>query len=224
MQIGDQLRETHVLAKLGEWRSAEISWVTIQENLKSEFNLEASVPVIQNAYSTYSARSAEIIAGDEMLKGTLKRAVVKAADTLSMIHARVTDILIRSEDENNVLGAADRLMKFLELQKKLLEHMREGFDLDKVNSIEYVKVSRDNLSELAKAGYIKILRRPGEPFDKNAKETVKITQQHIKELNQFGEAHTEIYRLLLADKDIKEAEIVSEEKTGGEIKDEEKEN
>ena len=211
MQIGDRLREPQVLSKLGEWRSADLSWVAIQEKLNTEFNLEASVDAIQNAYSTYAARSAEIIAGDEMLKGTLKRAVVKAADTLAMVHSRITEILLRSEDEANVLGAADRLMKFLELQKKLLDHMKEGFDLDKVNAIEYVKISRDNLGELAKAGYIKILRRPGEPFDANAKETVEITKQHIKELNLHGESHTDIYKIILTDKDVQDAEIVSEE-------------
>jgi len=211
----DELRNPQVMAKIGELRSAEMTWGGIKDAILAEFNIDVNTEALKGAYDIFAARTAEIIAGDEELKGVLKKSVVKASDTLGMIHNRVSDMLLRSEHEENVLGAARELMRLIELQYKLLNNFKEGFSIDKINRIEYIKVSRDNLDELAKAGYIKILRRPGQPYDPNLKEVIELRHSHMSELKRLGEAHTDCYKLVLKDKDIKDAEVVSETIKGG---------
>jgi hypothetical protein len=178
----DALREPEVLKKLGEWHAQELSNEGMIRNLRTQFQIEATAAQIKSAYEVYAVRSAEIIAGDAELKGALKETVVRAADTINMINERVSGILLRSPDEANILGAAGQLMKLLELQYKLLNHFKEGFNIDKVNRIEYTKVSINNLDELSKAGYIKILRRPGQVFDPTTNEVIELTEA---EMNKF---------------------------------------
>jgi hypothetical protein len=159
----DSLRNPKALRKIGEMRGAEASWTHIQKTLEKDLGIKASLPTIQNAYNIYAARSSEIIAGDEQLKGALKQAVFDTAERLKKIGKIMDDILDAARTSPDTkISAAKEVLNQLYFQEKLLNRIEQGFDWGKISKIEYTKISINNLEELEKAGYIKILRRPGQ--------------------------------------------------------------
>jgi len=99
------------LKKLGEWKSSGLSWSGIQKKLVSEEDIDASVSAIQNAYSVFSTRSAEIIAGDEGLKKELKVTIFDTADQLKRINSLVWSML--QEEEGKPINNKDKSIKIM---------------------------------------------------------------------------------------------------------------
>ena len=206
--IRDDLREPDKLKKIAELVSAGMSWEGIRKKFITEYGIEANVITFKNAYSTYSARAAEIIAGDDELKGNLRSAVINTSDVLVEVNTRIMNILRKNNDEL-AISAAREITRQLELQQKLLNHISEGFSIDKVNKIEYTKISINNLSELEKAGYIRVIRKPGEPYDPQVKEVVELDQEQLKDLISKGSVLTKMYNVVNKDfEEKKEGELV----------------
>jgi len=162
----NELRNPEILRKLGEWKGAGQTWKTIKVTLERDCGIKASLPAIQNAYDVYSARSSEIIAGDENLKATLKEAVLDTANQLKEINNIMREIIADAKGKpESKIAAAREVLNQLYFQEKLLNRMMTGFNMQSISKIEYTKVSVNNLEELEKAGYIKVIKRPGEFID-----------------------------------------------------------
>jgi hypothetical protein len=149
----DELRSPKALRKLGELRSAGMSWTAIQGTLERELEIKASLPTIQNAYNVYVARSSEIIAGDNALKGALKDAVFDTAERLKKIGKVMDDLLDSARTSaGDKIAATKEILNQLYFQEKLLNRIQQGFDFSKVSKVEYTKISVKNIVELEKAG------------------------------------------------------------------------
>jgi len=160
--MNDNLRSPIALKKLGELRGTGMSWTAIQQTIERELEIKASLPTIQNAYKVYCARSSEIVAGDDELKNTLKEAVLNTADQLKEINNIMMGILKEARTASgDKIAASKEILNQLYFQEKLLNRISQGFDWGKISRVEYTKISINNLEELEKAGYIKILKKPG---------------------------------------------------------------
>lgn len=158
------------MKKLGEWKSSGLSWTGIQKKLQVDHNIQASNTAIQNAYSTYATRSAEIIAGDDSLKNNLKVTILNTTDQLQRINDLVWSML--QEEQKKTISNKDKLAAIREIreqltfQESILNRLSNAINPQQINLIEYNKFSTNNLEELEKLGYIKILKRPGQTFKK----------------------------------------------------------
>lgn len=149
----DELRSPKALKKMGELRSAGMSWTGIQAALEKDMDIKASLPTIQNAYNIYVARSSEIIAGDEALKGALQEAVFDTAERLKKIGRVMDDIIDQARTTTtDKIAASKEILNQLYFQEKLLNRIQQGFDWGKVSKVEYTKISVKNIVELEKAG------------------------------------------------------------------------
>lgn len=161
--VKDELRSPETLKRIGELKSTDNSWLAIQRKLESELGIKAGVPAIKNAYNIYSARSSEIIAGDESIKGALKEAVLDTSEQLKEINEEMRNLVKKAKTgASDKISASKEILNQLYFQEKLLNRIQQGFDWGKINKIEYTKISANNLEELEKSGYIKILKKPGE--------------------------------------------------------------
>lgn len=188
----DELVHPEMLKKLGKWRACERPWVAIQKDIEKQLKKKVSVPAIKKAYEVYSRRSAEIISGDENLKGMLRDTVIDQTEQLKEINDFVRQLMkdmmkesVRDTKAGQImLNAAREIREQISLQAKLLNNMQEGFNFKQINQIEYTQIATNNLKELEKEGYIKILRRPGEVYDLEAKEVVSLNKEELDQLNQ----------------------------------------
>lgn len=192
--MDDELVHPEMLKKLGKWRSCERPWVAIQKDIENELKRKITIPSIQKAYEVYSRRSAEIISGDEDLKGMLRDTVIDQTEQLKEINDFVRQLMREMLAESSrdtkagqvMLNAAREIREQISLQAKLLNNMQEGFNFKQINQVEYTQISTNNLKELEKEGYIRILRRPGEVYDVEAKEVVSINKEEMNQLNHEG--------------------------------------
>ena len=172
-----ELRNPQALKRIGEMRGAGATWGMIAHTLEKEMDIKTTLPTIQNAYNIYSARAAEIIAGDDQLKGALKSAVFDTAERLRKVGKIMDEMLDQARiSPGDKIAASKEILNQLYFQEKLLNRIQQGFDWGKISKIEYTKISINNLEELEKAGYIKILKKPGEVIDipkREKKEEVK---------------------------------------------------
>jgi len=160
----DSLRNPQALRKIGEMRGAEASWTHIQQTLEKDLGIKASLPTIQNAYNIYSARSSEIIAGDDQLKGALKQSVFDTAERLKKIGRVMDEMLDQARTTpGDKIAASKEILNQLYFQEKLLNRIEQGFDWGKISKIEYTKISVNNLEELDKLDNLILLKRPGAP-------------------------------------------------------------
>ena len=187
----DELRNPKVLKKLGELKSAGMSWVAIKQTLERELGIKANISTIQGVYKIYASRSSEIIAGDDELKGALKQAVFDTAERLKKIGRIMDELLDQARTSaGDKISASKEILNQLYFQEKLLNNIQQGFDWGKINKIEYTKISVNNLEELEKAGYIKILKRPGEVIDvENIKEAE--FEEEEKDVQEGNEEHND---------------------------------
>lgn len=159
----EDLRDPKTLAKIGKWRNKGKTWNTVEKKVKEDLGIDACLSTIKKVYDEYSARSAEVVAGDKELKNTLKQAVLDTANQLEEINNVMKEILAQNRNKpEQKIAAAKEILSQLRFQEKVLDRLTRGFDMDKINKIEYTKISVNNLKELEKAGYIKIIKDPSE--------------------------------------------------------------
>ena len=187
----DDVRTPNVLRQIATLRSSDISWGGVAKKVSEMLNREVSAVVVKNAYDTFAARSTDIIAGDEELKGLLKSTVLNQADQLKEINAHVMNLMqtlakktknATAKEMQVLISAAREIREQIQLQANLLNKMDEGWNTNKINHVEYTKISINNLSELEKGGYIKILKRPGSKDEVNFREEISLTEEQLKEL------------------------------------------
>ena|GEM_PF-3828633 len=210
----DELRTPEMLQKLGEWRSSGWSWTKMASAASADTGKKIDVPTVKRAYDIAALRTTEIIAGDEELKGKLVSVVFDQAERLKKITKVCDDLLDElmesKKDPHAILGAMREVRDQIRLQKELLDRMNEGFDVKHINRLEYTNISINNLNELEKSGYIKILRKPGQPYDPEAKEVVMLTAEQLKELNKKGILMLGNFCIQITDEDEEEEEIEAE--------------
>ncbi len=206
----DEIRNPKVLRKINDLKSSGSSWSAIKEKLKSDMDIEASIPTIRKAYDTYSARSAETIANDGELQQSIREAVLNTSQQLQNINdfankiikyaSNQMDNLQSDKDISNVMQAgtqaAKQILNQIQFQERLVRQLSEGFDSKEVSKIEYNKIFTNNLQELEKSGYIKILRNPDEPADAEQEirfEQLDLTDEEAKKLFVTGRTRHENY-------------------------------
>ena len=162
----NDLRSPEVLTEIGKLRSSGMSFNGIAKEISRTFNLkEPTVLAVQKAYNIYSSRSSEVIAGDDELKKGIKEAVLDTKDQLVKINSIVWEIIQSAETPKDKLGAAKEILNHLRFQQQLITKITEGFDFKNMNRIEVTKIVVNNLEQLEKDGFIKILNKPGQIID-----------------------------------------------------------
>lgn len=195
----DELRTPDMLKKLGEWRSGGLSWRKIRELVKEEIGKDVTEATLKKTFQLVESKTSEIIAGDEELKGKLSNVVFNQASRLKhisdMCDKLLNELMDSREDPTAAIAAMREVREQIKLQKELLDRMTEGFDQNKINRIQYTNISVNNLNELEKSGYIKILRKPGETYDPEKKdlELIKIDKEELNKLESEGMLKKEGY-------------------------------
>lgn len=185
----DEIRTSDMLQKLGEWRSSGWSWTKMAEEASKAIGKSVDIQTVKKAYEIAAVRTSEIIAGDEELKGKLSKVVFNQKEQLEKINKVCIDLLdqLSAEGTNTTLeqlAIMREIREQIKLQKDLLDKLTEGFDMKHINKIEYTNVSIGNLTELERLGYIKVIRKPGKPYDPEAKEIVQISTNDLNKLNE----------------------------------------
>lgn len=187
--MNDDIKTPEVLRNIAALRATDTSWIGIADKISKMVNREVSPANVRSAYEIFASRSADIIAGDEELKGLLKTTVIDQADQLKQINGYVMNLMKKLANKTDVkemqamINAAREIREQIQLQANLLNKMGEGWDTNRINRIEYTKISVNNLTELEKSGYIKILRRPGSKDKINFREEeISITEKQLQEL------------------------------------------
>jgi len=196
MTFIEELRDPKAKARIAELRAQGKSWNTIRETCNRELGLKASTTAYMNTYDDVAVQTAEVIAADDAVKATLKKAVLKTAEQLEEINDVMRQILKDNmEDPQHRISASREILNHLYFQEKLLNRINDSFNIGKVSKIEYNKISINNLDELAKRGYIKILRRPGEPFDPDTKEIIPLNAVQLSQLNAHRVVDVGAYKI-----------------------------
>ena len=171
----DMMAEPKTLQKIGKLRSGGMSFQGIANRLIQEDGIKTGYMAVKRAYEIYSTKSKDIVAGDNQLKTELQEVVLDTKNQLKLINESVWEVLRNSGKDGITLQATREILKQLEFQEKMLNRMEEGFDFRKANKIEITQIVVNSLESLEKAGYIKILNKPGETInlEKMKKEKIK---------------------------------------------------
>jgi len=163
----DDLRKPEILKEIGKLRSAGMGFKGIAEHLATKFNLdpEPSKTTVRSAYKVYSTRRTEIIAGDEELKGEIRESILNTKNQLTKLNDIVWDIIDTTEKSENKLAAAKEILNHLRFQEQILNKLTQSFDTQTLNKIEVTKIVVNNLEQLERDGFIKVLNRPGKVID-----------------------------------------------------------
>lgn len=183
----DKLRDTKNLARLGELVYSNYSWKYIAKTLSDELKVRITDTVAKKIYEEYKAKRTEILTEDEELKNSVMNTIIDVDDQLKRINNITNEMLDRLieegyEDKDMVLKVIREVRGQIDLQTSLVKKLTEGFDEHKISEQKYIRMSLDNLEQLEKNNYIKILRRPGETFDPNTLEVVTISRKDLDEL------------------------------------------
>lgn len=184
----DEIRSPEMLKEIGLMKGSGKSWSAITKVIGEKIGKKITIPSVMRAHEIYASRSAEIISGDDELKGMLKTAVINQTEQLEEINNTVRGLMKKLVENNYqepqlIINAAKEIREQIGCQVKLLNNLQDGFDMTKINRLEYTKISVNNLDELERAGYIKILQKPGSLPDLNAKEVISMTSADFKELS-----------------------------------------
>lgn len=197
----DELREPEVLETLAKLKARGLSWKGITDKISDELGKEISVKAVRNAYDLVATKNAELMTEDEELKGKLTKIVFNQKDQIEKINktcnSLLDELMESKEDPMAAISAMKEIREQIKLQKELLERLTDGFDPNKINRIEYTNISVNNLNELEKQGYIKILRKPGQPYDPEYKDLVSISKEQLEELNKKGAVNLKDYCIQL---------------------------
>ena len=158
----NDIRKPEVLKEIGKLRSSGMSFQGIAKTLSGKYGLKKpNHASVQKAYEVYASRQGEVIAGDEELKQGIKEAVLDTKDQLVKLNEMVWDIIKDAETSKDKLNAAREILNQLRFQEQLINKLTEGFDFNNLNKLEVTKIVVNNLEQLEKDGYIKILTNPG---------------------------------------------------------------
>lgn len=206
----DELRSPEMLRNLGRWRGAGHSWNHIKTLVERELGQNVDVQTIRNAYQVYSTRSAEIIAGDNELKGMLRDVVFDQTEQMRQINQHVNDLMNQEvinhfEDPKLFLDILKEVRAQIQLQRDLLNTMSEGINVQQINILEYTQRSVSNLKQLEDQKYIKIICNPGQVW-KPYEIALDKKQQAI--FDKHGEVLVDVFRIKKVN--IIDAEVVED--------------
>ncbi len=162
------------LKRISYLKQAGNGWSEIAKIVSKEFELQVTPNTIKNIYQTYIVRRREILEGDQQLKGELKQAVLDWKDQLTRANSIIWEVInnLRAKKKNrDLLHALDRLHSQLYLQNKILTEMNKNVSVTQFNTIEITQTVMNNLKELEKGGFIKVLRLP--EYWKGQKEEIR---------------------------------------------------
>jgi len=185
----DRLRESNNLARLGELVYKNYSWKYIANKLSQELNIKVGEKAVKNIYDEYKAKRTEILTEDEELKQDVKNTIIDVDDQLKRIN-NITNNLLDNliddgyEDKDMVLKVVREVRGQIDLQTSLVKKLTEGFDEHKISEQKYIKMSLDNLEQLEKNNYIKILRKPGEKLDPETLQVINVSRDDLEKLNK----------------------------------------
>jgi len=180
----DKLRERENLIFLGELVYKSFSWPYITKKMCEKLELDITETQVKKIFEEYKAKRSELLTEDEELKQNIVNTIIDVDDQLTRIN-NVTNTLLDNliaegyEDKDMVLKTIREIRGQIDLQTNLVKKLTDGFDEHKINEQKYIKMSLDNLQELEKNHFIRILRKPGEIFDPNALETISITKKQL---------------------------------------------
>ena len=194
------LRVPKVIRKIGEYKSLGMGWTDMAEQLYKDYKIVTTHDRVRNVYLELINKNADIIVGDEKLKGLLKQTVIDQASQLSKINKitnRLLDDISEKDDPDvdSLVKITKEIRHQIVLQAKLLGSLKDGIDSKQINKVEYTKISVNNLGDLEKEGYIKILRKPGEPFNPNKNEVIKLEKNKIEDLLRDGVCYVDNYTI-----------------------------
>lgn len=185
----DRLRESNNLARLGELVYKNYSWKYIANKLSQELNIKVGEKTVKNIYDEYKAKRTEILTEDEELKQGVKNTIIDVDDQLKRIN-NITNNLLDNlidegyEDKDMVLKVVREVRGQIDLQTSLVKKLTEGFDEHKISEQKYIKMSLENLEQLEKNNYIKILRKPGEKLDPDTLQVINVSSNDLEKLNK----------------------------------------
>jgi len=192
----DELRSPEMLEKIGQLRSEGKSWTYIKSEIEKLINKKVDITSIQRAYKAMSVRSSEIIAKDEELKGRLTQIVFNQKEQLEKINSICNNLLDNLLEKGGstaaVLATMREIREQIKLQKELLDRMSEGFDPKNVSAVHYTNISVNNLKELEKSGFIRILKKPG-AITATDLDVINLSRDHIRTLLKSGQIRVKNY-------------------------------
>lgn len=182
----DEIRDPKILSKIADYRSLGSSWTFISKKIREEFNIEASDMALKRAYDSYISKATELVSQDDTLKYAIKGRILQVEDQLKKVNESMMSILSqRYVKDSDKVSAAREILRQLQFQEKLLERLKEGFDTKRISRIEYTKVSVNNLEELERLGYIKVLRKPETTEIKQVLEIEEVDKKEDEEDDEY---------------------------------------
>lgn len=170
MLVQDQLADPKILVKIGKLNSAGMSIQGITETLRKEDNINASFFSVKKALKIYSIRGTEIISGDELLKSEIKSIIDDRKSQLIAINNLTWELIKQAKEQGRLnlltaIPAIKELREQVKLADDLLKEMNEGIDYRKMGNVAITQIIIEQLPELERSGYIKIINPVGKTID-----------------------------------------------------------
>ena len=158
----NDLRKPEVLREIGKLRGSGMSFRGIAKSISGSYGVKLpTVLAVQKAYEVYTARQGDIIEGDKELQNEIKGALIDTKDQLIKLNELMWTVINDAETSKDKISAAKEVLNQMRFQETLITKVTDGFDFKKMNKIEITKIIVNNLEQLEKDGFIKILTNPG---------------------------------------------------------------
>ena len=186
----DALNSPEILTKLGKLQAQGLSWESIKNTLKRENNIDASIPTLRDRFKLYCTRSAEVVAGNDIVKQEFTNVILDSVAQLKRVNEFCNKIMDEPKSTNDdILGACREILNQLYFQYKILTPLQQNIDWSKVSRIEYSKISIENLDNLENSGYVILIKRPGvgdevEHILKTSIEEISEIASRLKQMNK----------------------------------------
>ena len=185
----DKVRTPDVMKELGRMVYDSYSWSYISKKISDMTNTILGEKGAKNLWEEYKAKRTELLIGDKGLKADIVKTIIDTDDQLHRINTicnKVLDDLIEDgySDKTMVLKTLQEIRAQIKLQIDVVSKLTQGFDEHKLSKQKYIKESLSNLKDLDKNHFIKILRKPGEVFDPNILEIIKLSPAQFLDLQK----------------------------------------
>ena len=166
-RINEKLAEPHILKKIGQLKSSGMSFTGIRNKLQEEDHLNVTIFSVKKAFELYSTRTKEIVEGDKSLKNELKEVVIDTKTQLKLVNDLMWELINKAREQGklsvfNAVPALKEIREQIKLQNDLIKDIQGNFDYKQMNTIQLTQVIVNNLENLQKDGFIKVLNKPGE--------------------------------------------------------------
>lgn len=133
----------------------------IEQDVEQQFGVHYAPNTIRAYILSLGSITKSVLDGDSQLKEQLKDRILDTIEQLRKINDQTNEILEKAKKDETKLQAIKEIREQLFFQEKILNRFMSGFDVEHISRIEYTKIAVNNLDELERCGYIKILKKPG---------------------------------------------------------------